>query len=191
MKTKVINLARRTDRWETVIPEINRFGITEIERFDAFEGGYMGFNKSVHFALEGESELLLLEDDVLFINEATYEKLLEYKAELPNDWDLLYLGANLKSAIMKFNGHLYRLRDAWTSHAILYSDKGAKWCFENFNHEEGIIYDEWLRTVAQEQLQCFITYPMMAIQADGMSDIWGANTVYGIEGSSKHFRHDG
>ena len=88
---------------------------------------------------------------------------------------------------MRHTGHLYRLKNAWTSHAIFYSKKGAEFCFENFDPDGGIIYDEWLRTVAQEQLKCFIIYPMLAIQADGFSDIWGANTTYGIGHSSKHY----
>jgi len=67
MKVKIINLLRRPDRWETVVPEVEKFGITEFERFDAIEGGYMGFNKSVHYALENEGELLLLEDDCVFL----------------------------------------------------------------------------------------------------------------------------
>lgn len=185
MKTKIINLAKRADRWEAVQLEVQKFGIIDYERFDAIEGGYMGFNRSVHKALEGESELLLLEDDCVF--DATMETMFLAKSELPDDWDLMYLGANLKSKVNQYSEHLYTLTDAWTSHAILYSDKGAKWCYENFDPEEGAIYDEWLRTIAQRRLKCFVMFPMIAFQADGWSDIWGANAVYGIQWSSKHF----
>jgi len=186
MKVKVINLDKRTDRLETVTEEIRRFGIESFERFSAFDGGYMGFNKSTHFALENEGEILLLEDDCVF--DGTLTDLLVAKSQLPDDWDLLYLGANVKSQQTRYSANLYNLKDAWTSHAILYSDKGARWCFDNFPYSEPTIYDEWLRSVAQQQLRCFIVKPMLAIQADGWSDIWGANTTYGIKGSEVYLK---
>ena len=186
MKVKVINLDKRTGRLETVTDEIHRFGIESFERFSAIEGGYMGFNKSMHYALENESEILLLEDDCVFSGSIT--DLIAAKSQLPNDWDLLYLGANVKSQQKRYSENLFHLTDAWTSHAILYSDKGARWCFEHFPFEDTMIYDEWLRTVAQQQLRCFIVKPMLAIQADGWSDIWGANTTYGIKNSEIYLK---
>jgi GR25 family glycosyltransferase involved in LPS biosynthesis len=194
MHTKIINLDFRTDRWETVVPEVSRFGITDIERVDACKGGYMGFNRSVKKALQGEGELLLLEDDVIFYydfedvrTEFTIKDLHDARALLPSDWDLLYLGANLKSPQLKYNSKLYRITDAWTSHAILYSVKGRAYCRDHFDPEKEVIYDEWLRTHAQKNLQCFVIAPMIAFQADGWSDIWGANAVYGLRWSEKYF----
>ena len=183
MKVKIINLDSRPDRWETVCKEVERFGITEYERFAAYSGGYMGFNKSVHYVLENESEVLILEDDVIF--DGKFFDILEAKAKLPDNYDLLYLGANVQSEQKRFCDGIWHLDNAWTSHAILYSDKGAKWCYENFDHEHGIIYDEWLRTVAQKQLNCFIMNPMIAFQAVGFSDIWGCQAEYGIKGSER------
>jgi GR25 family glycosyltransferase involved in LPS biosynthesis len=185
MQTKIINLAKRTDRWDTVVPEVQRFGITDFERVDAIEGGYMGFNRSVNKALQGEGELLLLEDDVIF--EDTIDSMLEARATLPNNWDLLYLGANLKSPLQRYNTKLYRIQDAWTSHAILYSVKGREYCLKNFDPEKEMIYDEWLRTVVQRNMLCYVMAPMIAFQADGWSDIWGANAVYGLKWSEKYF----
>jgi GR25 family glycosyltransferase involved in LPS biosynthesis len=183
MKVKIINLAKRTDRWQQVVKDVTAFGITDFERFDAFDGGYLGFNKSVHTALENERELLLLEDDVYFTG--TLNDLLQAKEMLPDDWDLLYLGANVLSPQRRFNGVLWNLKDAWTSHAILYSDKGARWCYEHFDPQEGTIYDEWLRTVAQKQLRCFIINPMIAFQRDGFSDIWGTENTYGLKDTER------
>jgi len=182
MQVKVINLAHRTDRWADMQEQLHRFGIREYERFDAHPGGYMGFNKSVHFALEGEGELLLLEDDCVFDNNIF--DLQEAIKELPEDYDMLYLGANVKSRQQRFSERLYYCNDAWTSHAILYSAKGRKWCFENFREGELTIYDEWVNTVGQKAgLKRFIVKPFLAVQADGYSDIWGAMTTYGIKGS--------
>lgn len=184
MRTKVINLSHRTDRLQAVTEQIHNFGISEFIRFDAFPKGIPGFNKSMHFALENENELLLLEDDCVF--EGTINDLMKAKSELPNDWDLLYLGANVRSKQERYSNRLHNLKDGWTSHAILYSAKGADYCYNTFNWQESMIYDEWLRTHAQQVLKCFVMNPMIAFQSDGWSDIWGANTTYGIKDSQKH-----
>jgi GR25 family glycosyltransferase involved in LPS biosynthesis len=183
MKVKIINLDSRPDRWEEVTKEVERFGITEYERFAAHPGGYMGFNKSVHFVLENESEVLILEDDVIF--DGKFFDILEAKAKLPDNWDLLYLGANVQNQQNRYCDGIWHLNNAWTSHAILYSDKGARYCYEHFPYEQGMIYDEWLRTVAQKQLNCFIVKPMIAFQRVGFSDIWGTMADYGIKGTEK------
>lgn len=186
MKVKIINLDSRPDRWETVQKEVERFGITEYERFSAHPGGFMGFNKSVHYVLENESEVLILEDDCVF--NGKFFDVLEAKAKLPDNWDLLYLGANVQTEQRKYTDGIWHLDNAWTSHAILYSTKGAMYCYEHFPYEDGIIYDEWLRTVAQKRLNCFIMNPMIAFQAVGFSDIWGCQADYGIKGSEIHLQ---
>ena len=163
-----------------------RFGISDFERFDAIDGGYKGFNMSVHGALKDESELLLLEDDCLFTG--TINDLLAAKAQLPNDWDLLYLGANIKAPMNRYSERLNYLTDAWTSHAILYSNKGADWCFKNFDPKGELIYDEWLRAVVQKMLKVFITNPMLALQAPGFSDIWGKDTNYGLKETERYLQ---
>ena len=110
MKVRIINLDSRPDRWGSVVKEVERFGITEYERFAAHPGGYMGFNKSVHYALEGESEVLILEDDVIF--NGKFFDLLEAKAKLPDNWDLLYLGANVQTEQRRYTAGIWHLDNA-------------------------------------------------------------------------------
>jgi GR25 family glycosyltransferase involved in LPS biosynthesis len=184
MKTLIINLNSRPDRLATVTAEVERFGISDYMRFSAYDGGIIGFNRSMHEALQGEKEILLLEDDCEFTG--TLQDLIEAKAKLPDDWDLLYLGANVLEPQKKYCDGIYHLQNGWTSHAILYSDKGADYCAKNYNPFAGVIYDEWLRTVAQKELKCFIVMPMLAVQADGYSDIWQQETVYDLKQTEKY-----
>lgn len=186
MKVKVINLASRPDRWQSIQEQLQLFGVYDYERFEACPGGMKGFNKSVHFALKNEHELLLLEDDCIFTG--TYNDMMQAKAKLPDDWDLLYLGANVLSPQTKYTDGIWHLDDAWTSHAILYSNKGAEWCYKNFDYKWQTIYDEWLRTVAQKHLKCFIMNPMIAVQADGHSDIWNVHAEYGLKQTETHLQ---
>ena len=186
MKVKVINLASRTDRWQSMQEQLRAFGVSDYERFDAYTGGATGFNKSVHYALKDEQELLLLEDDCIFLG--TYNDLIAAKAKLPDDWDMLYLGANVLTPQKQYTDGIWHLDNAWTSHAILYSDKGAEWCYKNFQHDDVTIYDEWLRTVAQKQLKCFIMNPMIAVQSQSYSDIWGVDADYDIKQTETHLQ---
>jgi GR25 family glycosyltransferase involved in LPS biosynthesis len=96
MRTLIINLNSRPDRWAKVTAEVQKFGIYEYGRFSAFEGGVIGFNRSMHEALQDEKEILLLEDDCEFTG--TIQDLIEAKAKLPNDWDLLYLAPQPQNA---------------------------------------------------------------------------------------------
>ena len=179
MEVKIINLAHRTDRWEEMTKQLKSFGIEKYERFDAIPGGYMGFNASVKAALKGDGDLLLLEDDCIF--DGHFNDLLSAIEQLPEDFDLLYLGANVKSRQQRFSEKLYYCNDAWTTHAIYYSAKGRKWCYEHFENGCTTIYDEWLNTVGKNHLKRFIVKPFLAVQADSFSDIWGANVTYGIK----------
>ena len=184
MKTKLINLARRYDRLHTVTEQIKRFGITEFERFEAIDDMHNGFNLSIKGALKDESEILILEDDCEFLG--TIDDLNKAIKQLPDNWDLLYLGANVLSPQKRHSENIFNLNNAWTSHAILYSAHGAKYCYENFNPDAKIVYDEWLRTHAQRNLNCFIVYPMLAVQADGYSDLVLTKTRYELKQTEKY-----
>lgn len=183
MKVKLINLDSRQDRLALVTDELHKFGVTEFERFSAHAGGYDGFNRSMSEALRNEEELLIIEDDCQFFGKLT--DLIEAKAKLPNDWHLLYLGANVLSEQTKYANGIWNLNNGWTSHAILYSTNAARWCFENFNPNAGIVYDEWLRVEAQKKLRCFIVNPFLAIQRPDYSDIQSQYAEYDLKATER------
>jgi len=186
MKIKVLNLNSRPDRWQNICAELINFGAKDWQRFSAYNGGYTGFNRSMSEILQGEKEVLILEDDAVFHGQIN--ALMVAKSKLPDDWDLLYLGANVLSEQKRYTDGIYHLTDGWTSHAILYSDKGADYCAKNFDHTTGIVYDEWLRTVVQKQLKCFIMSPMLATQRDDYSDIQNAVAIYDLKQTEKYLK---
>lgn len=188
-EVKIINLEHRTDRWAEMERQIRAFGIYDYSRSPGVyhDTPYLGFNQAVRNALKGDGDLLLFEDDCLF-NGHVFD-LHEAIKELPADFDMLYLGANVKSRQERYSQRLFTLTDAWTTHAILYSAKARKWCRENYTEDIQTIYDEWINTVGQEAgLKRFIVKPFLAIQADGYSDIWSANTTYGIKDSEVNLK---
>lgn len=183
LKTIIVNLEKRKDRWEKVIQEVEIFGIKEYTRFNAIEGGRIGFNHSMYKCIQMSEMTLILEDDCYF--EGTLKDLITCLGELPDNWDMLYLGATLRETAVKFSEHLCKINSAHTTHAILYSVKGAKYCFENFDPDSDWIYDDWLRNVAHKELNCFITRPMMAFQFQSHSDISNWDLPYDIKSTSK------
>lgn len=184
---KYINLDKRTDRKEQCEAELNRVGLVA-ERFRAYEGDnkHLAFNKSQWNCLnecKGYKSILILEDDVVFKN---LDHLLQALSELPFDWDVIYFGANINGTqLERYSQHLFKIKNSFTTHAVAYSGKMAKYIVENFPYhtneyeKEGLmIYDEWLRVNVQEQFKCFLIHPMVAEQRVSYSDIWNNHADY-------------
>ncbi len=174
-----MNLDKRQDRWQAMEKEFAQFGINA-RRFAACEGEnrFLAYNQTYHGILSSveQGNCLVLEDDCRFRNVGHLEQAI---SELPTDWDVLYLGANLNGTIQeKFSFCLYRIKNSLTSHAIAYSAKMIRWIVENFNRNQFPVYDEWMRTIVQEQFNCFVIKPMIAWQAPGYSDLWECHTDY-------------
>jgi hypothetical protein len=126
---------------------------------------------------------LLLEDDCYF--EGTVNDLNTAIAELPDDWDMMYLGGTLYEMAKRYSEHLCRPVAVHTTHAVLYSKKGAKYCHDNFDPDGLYIYDDWLYRIAHAELNVFIMSPMIAFQTPGYSDIWKVESDYKIKATSK------
>lgn len=178
----ILNQAERIDRWQLCKRELARIGIERYNQFLSIPADppMKSFCISQHemiktFVREGGSTLLALEDDVIFGWTGHIEQAL---AELSDDWDVLYLGCNLRGQRpTAYAPHLKRIIMAWMSQAICYSKKGAEFVASHYNPESGQMFDDWL----SEQLpvlKAFVLAPMCAGQRPGYSDLWGAQTDY-------------
>lgn len=194
-KIVFINLDKRVDRLEESLTEFYKQGFTA-ERFRAFSGDnrHLAFNKSQYFAIKsvsGYANALVLEDDCVFINTSH----LYYAVnELPPDWDIFYLGANLTGLDglkdwkypTEYSHHLCRLHDAFQTHAIAYSRKMMQWIVDNFPfykdeyEREGLtIFDEWLRiNVLHGDFKSFVINPQISYQRRSFSDLWNVESDY-------------
>lgn len=176
-----MNLDKRTDRWQAVTGEFERVGL-QVDRFSACvneENRLLGYNETYHGILSkyrGQGTVLVLEDDVIFKSLAHMPRALN---ELPHDWDVLYLGANLNGTIQNhYSSALRHIRNSLMSHAIAYSEKMVDYIVDNFDHKNFPIYDEWMRINVQEKFKCFVVAPMVAWQAPGFSDLWQTHANY-------------
>jgi len=172
-KSIVLNLDERIDRLSQTTEELQKVGV-RFERFAAIKHaeGWKGYNQSILAILnrtEGWGNIFLVEDDCSFIGDVSHVK--RAVRELPDNWDGLWLGSNLQGVhTNKHSAHLYKLENGWNTHAIILSPKFRKWCLENYQQWENIPFDEFLR-VNQPNKNCYVVYPMVAIQRASYSNI--------------------
>lgn len=179
--TYCINLPERTERWQQVSAEFKRVGIENIIKFDAIRiaPGFNGCRES-HLAIlekcRGLKRFTIFEDDVQFCDDPMYV-LFEAEKQLPPDWDMLYLGANLMQPIDRYSNNLCRLKNAYCTHAMIFNNPELPDFI--LSHREGMRkIDVFYQSDVQDKFNCFITYPMIATQADSYSDIINRQTFY-------------
>jgi len=181
-----INLDSRTDKRIQIEAMLQSAGCYEYARIPGIvsDSPMLGFNQAQINAIEiVKAPALILEDDATLENLWALDEALN---ELPEDWDIMYLGANVVGTDLcswpdpeVYSNHLRRVKQAWTTHAIAYSEKGLTFVAENFNPAAGQMYDDWLRCNI-ENLEAFIVYPMVSDQRPGYSDIWQRDVNYGF-----------
>ena len=181
MKKYCINLDLRPDKWATVLSHFQDHEI-EVERVSGIKEqiGYDGCRKT-HLKLLSEASdsiFMVLEDDVLFYD--GWEAYLDMAmSQLPEDWDMLYLGATLNKPIERYSKNLYTLKAGYTTHAIIYKN-GRVIDYILEANGGGRKIDVFYADEVQEKFNCFITYPMLATQRGGFSDIINRNVTYEV-----------
>ena len=124
----------------------------------------------------------IFEDDVLFVDPGVIG---DAVFELPADWDILYLGANITDGVpgaterppVRHSAHLFRIGAAWTSHAICYSERAIDWIVNDYNPDSGRMFDDYLSYMLTK-FNGFITAPMACWQRPGKSSLWDRDTDY-------------
>lgn len=190
-KAYCVNLDHRTDKWEETLKEFNKHNL-EVERFSGVDGdtvnydgplkkGVIGCALShkgiVHKAkLRGHETVLIFEDDVAF-EEGANEKFYEWISEVPEDWDMLYLGGNHNvKTIKKATEHTMRCTKTQTTHAYALRNTVYDWILErltNIDLDVDVIYTE-----LQKVCKAYCFTPRIAWQREGVSDIWKQTVNY-------------
>lgn len=171
--------------WQIAQTEFSRVGL-EVEKYQAVKeiGPHQSFSHSernilLDFLHSDAQTLLHLEDDVVFRDLSHLPQAIE---ELPDDWDILYLGANL---ICWNNGepwperhseHLFRVKCAWSTHAIGYNKKCVRGILEKQPMFSVQMFDNFLSNVLPG-LNAFCVAPMVAYQRPRISSIWQKGIV--------------
>ena len=173
----VINVPRRTDRLEQFTKEAKAVGF-EFEVHPAIDGNLSDVGPIVAGRLshievlekiKPDEMVLICEDDAKF-REDFNEALDEYMADLPEDWDIFYLGA-VKNDTKPVNKHWVRqVVSTGTQAYCVHPDK------VEFFLKAAQEFDQWIdvayRLVA-DKCNAYITNPNLVIQSAGFSDLRG------------------
>lgn len=173
--------------WSSAQAEFARVGLT-VDKYQAVKeiGPHQSFSHSernilLDFLYSNADTLLHLEDDCVFRD---LSHLPQAISELPDDWDILYLGANLilwgngeNPLPERYSEYLFRVRAAWTTHAIAYRKKCVRSILERQPEFSTRMFDNYLSDLLPE-LQAFIVAPMVAYQRRRYSTIWERETDY-------------
>lgn len=177
-KVVVINLDRRTDRMEKLVPQLERLGI-EYERHSAVDGKELGINPIFAGTMSHvqvlkkyqDKKILVLEDDAQFIDDFN-EKFEEVMQTLPNNWDIFYLGALLPKdtgKVLPVNQHWTRQVMTTGSQAYCINPARTRHFTDNLDGYEWYI-DIGLRVFA-ENFNPYIAQPNLVTQFPSYSDL--------------------
>jgi len=146
-KIYCINLPSRKDRWRNCLLQFAKYNISNnLQKFDGVIYNNALFNKKEnahlgcwfshykilkHAQAMHYNKILILEDDFVFNvePEKMNNQLTSCINELPQNWDLFYLGAYFVKgydyqAKINYSNSLYKVNTAFCTHSICYSEYG-------------------------------------------------------------------
>lgn len=134
----VINLKERLDRKKHITNQLNKIDCDNYILFEGVDGkkinnqtklspGMYGLIKTYlnmydHWSQTPKENILIIEDDCIFTDNFN-EKLKSYMDEVPNNWDMIYFGANHNYHIGKktelINNMCIKLNHSYSAHCVL------------------------------------------------------------------------
>ena len=189
MKAFVINLDSRPDRLASFRKQQIPF---EVERFAGIkaERGQDGCAASHLSVISAQTEFpfAVFEDDCVLLHPWKFVE--KAMLQLPSNWDALWLGAMVKKRLHRHSQNLYKLRRAYSLHAVIYNTKRmVDFVVDNHYRTNGENLDVFYCHEVQARFNCFITYPIVATQLSDVSDIGGkfTNNKEAIEAYYKRY----
>lgn len=176
----VLNLLHREDRLLDFTKQAEEYQIP-FDRINAIhdkQAGARGLRDTMlnlfkEEIAKGTEHLLVFEDDAELVTEShifhtTMNKVVE---QVPENYHMVFLGCQITANGCKwFSENLIRVVKAFSTHAVLYSLQGMK---EVASRDFGYPIDNWYVAELQNAGHSYCTYPFLASQRDGVSDIGG------------------
>jgi GR25 family glycosyltransferase involved in LPS biosynthesis len=214
-KIYCINMDSRLDRWQNCLKNFEDYQITNYERISGVEilekdfqnldqksrsqlGCALSFYRIIKNSYNNNyKSVLIFEDDFYFNNnlEKTLEVLENSIKDLPEEWDIFYLGANVmydfsNNPMSSFKEYLFKLNSAYCTHSISFSKKGIELIMNKFP-EEIIFINEMISNYQAIDIFlskdfclnnfCFIPNEMICLQYPSFSSIEDAYCDYSYE----------
>ena len=184
----ILNLEKRTDRWEKIQKNFKDFKILRIDAVKKTNGAigcFKSHQKAIQLAKDLNMEkIFVLEDDCIPCeNFKERFKVIKKYLDSNNNWDL-YLGGGIINGPFKKNGwennfkeyinykneNLVRISKSYEAHFICYN-KSVYDYFLNIKRYRHPIDKVWNIGYKMPKLNALISYPFIAVQDVGWSDI--------------------
>jgi hypothetical protein len=180
----VIGLKARADRWTRCLEIFKREGVTNVTHYQTeadFKDLHRHCSKDFIKLLKYKGKvknLVFFEDDFELVDgwKSVLQKAWQ---DVPKDFDLLYLGANLTEKPKRITDNVMQVRGAWCMHAVVLSNKFINYILNSYDVNRVWCVDEWIRQQADIR-KFYMTYPMIAYQREGFSDLVGRYVKYEI-----------
>ena len=178
----VINVNRRSDRLEQFRKEAETVGF-DFEVHSAMDGQFLGMDPIVACRLSHIEVLekikpyemvLICEDDATFVDNFS-NRLVAAMENLPEDWDMLYLGANLVDTY-EVNHYWHKSRRCCSTHAYAVKKKALPVLIESAKNYDGHI--DMGYSLVHPEINAYIARPTLVYQGPGYSDIQGESVDY-------------
>jgi len=188
----LINLDRRPERLEKVLPILNSAGFDNVLRFSAIDGkdfkyngplnaGQLGCTLShlgiIKYAKEHNLESIFIIEDDVELAENFNEVISKALDELPSDWRLFYAGGNHMKATTQLTNNLVKLNGTLTTHAYgihsRFYDEIIKTIESGYDKVIDVYY-----YMLHKDFPCYCTQPKVAFQAVGFSDLENRDVNY-------------
>ena len=170
---KPYDLGDKLIRFSAITPPPN---ITETfdDKGRIIRRGIVGLNLSMLEIVKESKKnnydsILVLEDDFLFKNEEYVNDVIKQLKNIK--WDVFYLGANLHQKLESVSDNIYKIKYGYATHAVAYNKNFYDYFLESYENGEIKILDVWLSEFAQNNLNCFCSWPILSIQRPSYSDI--------------------
>jgi len=183
-KIYCINLKERTDRRRDLLANAKQYNIKNIFFFDAVKHkeGWRGcllshFNILKDAKKNGYNKILILEDDCDFTSKPEFDT-----KQLPKDWDMLYLGANVVEVLDKDN-YKNIMKKTWvkvsclTTSCMIIHKKAIDKLIKLLEKCDEPIDLHYVNKFHPEN-NCFILNKMISTQRTGWSDIENKSLQY-------------
>ena len=173
----VINLSKRVDRLLQISEELCKWDIPyELVNGIEKENGAEGLRDTVVQILEKSVRLkhkniVIFEDDCVFVDSGgnPNQVMNEVIKQLPKVWDIIYLGGQCTAGFKyRHSPNLIQVDKCFATHAWMISEQGMKNILAS---DLGYPIDNYIVDKIQVMQNCYITYPLLASQRAGDSDI--------------------
>lgn len=184
----VINLKERTDRKSHILQELKKIDCKDFNLFEGINGKLEKNNTKLKNGMFGlvltylkiyddwkkseKKDILIIEDDCCFV-ENFNTKLTEYIENIPDDWDMIYFGANhnyhMGMKTQQINNKCIKLNHSYSAHCVLLKN----YVFEelisnirNFTTENDV-----MMATLQKKYNAYSSQETLATQIQSFSNI--------------------